>query len=430
MDKVYDAEVAILSCILKNSELLDEVSETLTADSFLNPKSASLFALFQSFDTRFDMVSIMDKANDSQLAYLNTIAGSYASPKHLKSYVSIVDAAERERILERGLATLDSQKPLDDRIQAVERLLASAVKQKGGGLRHAGDYLGDLVGKLEKRLSGESDERVKTGFRDLDALTGGFGRGDFIVIAGRPSMGKTAFMLNIAANMSKTRKVAVFSLEMNNDELVERIVCSEGRINTHRMRDGDLSEDDYSNLVSATIAIKNSGLMLDDSTDWSIPKMASAFRRAVRKGAEAIFFDYIQLVSDGSQNRVGFLSELTRMMKKLAKELGVPIVGLSQLNRSLETRTNKRPMMSDLRESGSIEQDADKIFMLYRDEVYNKNSEHKGTADLIVGKNRQGEKRDLIISSHLQFSRFDNFDGKRRPLSSLSGMQDYAGALD
>jgi replicative DNA helicase len=414
MDKTYEAELAILNCCLNNSNLLAEVGEYLTADHFVNPRTQDYYLFLHDFGGQYDKIMVTDNCNDQRLSFTNTILGSYANASNLKHYIDMLITAEKERRIQTALFTLNNQEmTLEERTQEVEKLLTSVDVQKGKGLQHVAEMLMPMVTRIEQRCAGISDDRIKTGFEHLDQVTGGFGKGNLVIIAGRPSMGKTAFALNIAENMAKAgTQVAFFSLEMSNDELTERLVCSLGSINTNAIRDGSFQESDFKKLTTASTKLKSLPIHMDDSVDWSINKIRSAFRRAKQKGAECIFFDYLQLVSDGSQNRVNFVSELSRNMKLAAKELNLPVVALSQLSRSLEQRQCKKPLMSDLRESGSIEQDADIVLFVYRDEVYNKNSERKGLMELITGKNRGGERKNVFLSSKLWFSRFENYYDK------------------
>lgn len=429
MGKTYEAELAILNCCLNNCELLAEVTDKLTADHFLNPRSQDYYLFLQDFDTRYDQVTVMDNCNDQRLSYTNTILSAYANPISLNHYIDILLTAEKERRIQTALATLANEnKPLEQRVQDVEQLLSSADSQKGKGLQHVSNMLVSLVERVEKRVNGIREDRINTGFADLDRITGGFGKGNLVIIAGRPSMGKTAFALNLAENMAKAGSpVAFFSLEMNNDEVTERLICSLGKINTNTMRDGSFEDDDYTKLTKATTELKQLPIHLDDTPDWSINKIRSAFRRAKQKGAQCIFFDYLQLVSDGSQNRVNFVSELSRNLKLAAKELDLPVVALSQLSRNLEQRSCKKPLMSDLRESGSIEQDADIVLFVYRDEVYNEDSAFKGMMELVCGKNRGGERKNIFLTSMLHHARFGDFVG--RVPKEITG-RPYAGGME
>jgi replicative DNA helicase len=253
---------------------------------------------------------------------------------------------------------------------------------------------------------------LSTGFSDIDMMTAGLQPSDLIIIAGRPSMGKTTFAMNIVehAVISNEKPVVVFSMEMPADALVNRMLSSLGRINQTKMRTGQLDDDDWPRLTSAVSLLKDRPLFIDDNAALSPTEVRSRSRRIAREHGPLglIMIDYLQLmqVKGFAENRAGEISEISRSLKALAKELSVPVIALSQLNRSLEQRPNKRPVMSDLRESGSIEQDADVIAFIYRDEVYNEDSPDKGVAEIIIGKQRNGPigiRRLAFIGKYTKF---------------------------
>ena len=263
--------------------------------------------------------------------------------------------------------------------------------------------------------SGSSVTGVSTGFSDLDDLTSGLQPADLVVIAGRPSMGKTSLAMNVVENAVLGNKlpVAVFSMEMPGQQLAMRMLASLGRINAHKVRTGRLDPDDWPRLTSAVGLLDEAPLFIDDSPALSPLELRARARRLARAhgGLGMIVVDYLQLMqsSEDSENRANEVSAITRSLKFLAKELNVPVVVLSQLNRSLESRPNKRPVMSDLRESGAIEQDADLILFIYRDEVYNPDSQEQGTAEIIVSKQRNGPTGTVRLTFLGEYTRFENF---------------------
>ena len=263
--------------------------------------------------------------------------------------------------------------------------------------------------------SGSSVTGVPTGFSDLDDLTSGLQPADLVVIAGRPSMGKTSLAMNIVENavLGNRLPVAVFSMEMPGQQLAMRMLASLGRINAHKVRTGRLDPDDWPRLTSAVGLLDEAPLFIDDSPALSPLELRARARRLARAhgGLGMIVVDYLQLMqsSEDSENRANEVSAITRSLKFLAKELNVPVVVLSQLNRSLESRPNKRPVMSDLRESGAIEQDADLILFIYRDEVYNPDSQDQGTAEIIVSKQRNGPTGTVRLTFLGEYTRFENF---------------------
>ena len=258
---------------------------------------------------------------------------------------------------------------------------------------------------------------VATGFDDLDEKTSGLQPGDLVIVAGRPSMGKTTFSMNIAeyAAVKSGKPVAVFSMEMPGEQLTNRMLSSMGRIDQHRLRTGNLEDDDWPRLTSAVGMLSEVPMFIDDTPALTPTELRARARRLYREHGELglIVIDYLQLMQGGggssSENRAAEISEISRSLKALAKELSVPIIALSQLNRSLEQRPNKRPVMSDLRESGAMEQDADVIIFIYRDEVYNEDSPDKGTAEIIIAKQRNGPIGTTRLTFLGKYTRFENF---------------------
>jgi replicative DNA helicase len=256
---------------------------------------------------------------------------------------------------------------------------------------------------------------LPTGYSEFDEMTSGLQGGDLVIIAGRPSMGKTSFAMNIAeyASLKQQSPVAVFSMEMPGEQLSLRLLSSLGRINQQRLRTGRLEDDDWPRFTSAVSMLSDAQLFIDDSPALSPGDVRARARRLMREHKQLglIVVDYLQLmqVPGSSENRTTEISEISRSLKALAKELSVPVIALSQLNRSLEQRPNKRPVMSDLRESGAIEQDADLICFIYRDEVYNEDSPDKGTAEIIIAKQRNGPIGTLRLTFLGQYTRFENY---------------------
>ena len=258
---------------------------------------------------------------------------------------------------------------------------------------------------------------VSTGFTDFDEMTSGLQASDLVIVAGRPSMGKTTFAMNLAENVAiKAKKpVAVFSMEMPGDQLAMRMMSSLGRIDQHKVRTGKLDDDEWPRMTSAINLLAETQLFVDDTAALTPTEVRSRSRRLMREHGQLglIVLDYLQLMQSPSsgENRVQQISDISRNLKALAKELNVPVVALSQLNRNLEQRPNKRPVMSDLRESGSIEQDADVIVFIYRDEVYNEDSPDKGVAEIIIGKQRNGPIGTSRLTFLGQYTRFENYTG-------------------
>ncbi|HDZ15949.1 MAG TPA: replicative DNA helicase, partial [Methylophaga aminisulfidivorans] len=289
--------------------------------------------------------------------------------------------------------------------------------KRGGGFIQVKDVLSKVVDRIDSLFEQDSSVTgLSTGFIDFDDQTSGLQPADLVIVAGRPSMGKTTFAMNIAENAAIHSKqpVAVFSMEMPADSLAMRMLSSLGRIDQHRLRTGKLNDDDWPRLTSAIALLNEAPLFIDDTPALSPTELRARARRLKREhGLSLIVIDYLQLMQGSagkaSENRATEISEISRSLKALGKELEVPVVALSQLNRSLEQRPNKRPVMSDLRESGAIEQDADLIVFIYRDEVYNSDSPEKGKAEIIIGKQRNGPIGTVALTFQGKYTRFENF---------------------
>lgn len=297
--------------------------------------------------------------------------------------------------------------------QAEQKVFGVTQERPHSGLTHISDTLINTFQDIETRHQGIALPGIPCGFYDLDSLTSGFQRSDLIIIAGRPSMGKTAFCLNLAHNIAASYKlpVAFFSLEMSKEQLVQRILASEAGIETSYLRSGRISQTQWEPLSRAIDKLSDIPIFIDDTANITITQMRSQARRLqAEQGTELglIVIDYLQLMEGAGDNRVQELSRITRSLKGLARELCVPVIALSQLSRGVEARTNKRPMLSDLRESGSIEQDADLVVMLYRDDYYNPDSPDRGIAEVIIAKHRNGPTGNIKLLFDPQFTKFKN----------------------
>ncbi|OUR88962.1 replicative DNA helicase, partial [Methylophaga sp. 42_8_T64] len=294
--------------------------------------------------------------------------------------------------------------------------IAEKGAKRGGGFVQVKEVLSKVVDRIDTLFENDSPiTGLSTGFSDFDEQTSGLQPADLVIVAGRPSMGKTTFAMNLAENAAIKSKepVAVFSMEMPADSLAMRMLSSLGQIDQSRLRSGRLNDDDWPRLTSAIALLNEAPLFIDDTPALTVTELRARARRLKREhGLSLIVIDYIQLMqgsSGSSENRATEVSEISRSLKALAKELEVPVIALSQLNRSLEQRPNKRPVMSDLRESGAIEQDADLIVFIYRDEVYNEDSPEKGKAEIIIGKQRNGPIGKVILTFQGKYTRFENF---------------------
>ncbi|HAY45811.1 MAG TPA: replicative DNA helicase, partial [Gammaproteobacteria bacterium] len=314
---------------------------------------------------------------------------------------------------------LETDAVLDRAEQAIFEI-ARQESRGSEGFQGIGPLLAESLNRVEALFeSGDSVTGVPTGFTDLDEMTCGLQEADLVIVAGRPSMGKTSFAMNLVEHIAidQNKPVAVFSMEMPGNQLATRMLASLSRVGAQKLRTGKLSNEDWPRLTSVVNMLSGKPIFIDDTPALTALELRTRARRLASEqenGLGAIMIDYLQLMQGGdgnSDNRATEISAITRALKSLAKELEVPIIVLSQLNRSLEQRPNKRPIMSDLRESGAIEQDADLIIFIYRDEVYNEDSEAKGTAEIIVGKQRNGPIGTTRLTFLGEYTRFENYAG-------------------
>ncbi len=380
----------------------------------------------------FDVITLseaLDQTGEleeaSGLAYLSTLAKDTPSAANIAAYATIVrDRSVLRQLIHTGTEIVDSAfttegKETSELLENAERRVFQIAEQQQrgqGGFNPIKSLLADAVDKIETLFELEgSITGAGTGFKDLDEMTSGLQPADLIIVAGRPSMGKTTIAMNMAETIAikGDKPVAVFSMEMPGDSLAMRMMSSLGRIDQHKVRTGKLDDDEWPRLTSAINILAETKLFIDDTPALTPTEVRSRARRLAREHGQLglIVLDYLQLMQSPSSgdNRVQQISDISRGLKALAKELNVPVVALSQLNRNLEQRPNKRPVMSDLRESGSIEQDADVIIFVYRDEVYNEDSPDKGIAEIIIGKQRNGPIGTVRLTFLGQYTRFENY---------------------
>jgi len=430
-----EAEQSILGGLLLDNESWDQVADIVTEDDFYRydhrliyraivvliseGKPCDIITLSESLD------SVKELENAGGLAYLGALAKNIPTAANIKAYANIVkERSIFRQLIHVGSTITDDAFNPDGRSSA--EILDKAEQQvfniaeKGSRGRKGFTGIKELLTKAVDRidtlfLQDNPITGVPTGFTDFDGQTSGLQRSDLVIIAGRPSMGKTTFAMNIAENAAVYAglPVAVFSMEMPGDQLAMRMMSSIGRIDQHKIRTGKLADDDWPRLTNAVGILAEAPLFIDDTPALTPNELRARARRLAREQGQLgmIIIDYLQLmqVHGARDNRAAEISEISRSLKALAKELEVPVVALSQLNRGLEQRPNKRPMMSDLRESGAIEQDADVIVFIYRDEVYNPDSPDKGTAEIIIGKQRNGPTGSTRLTFLGQYTRFENF---------------------
>ncbi len=376
--------------------------------------------------TVFEHLQNQGKADEAGgLAYLNSLAQYVPSASNIRRYAEIV----RERSILRKLVSASDEiatNAFNPQGRAVDKILDEAeqkifnIGEEGSRMKQGFQSMDSLVVKLLDRVQEMADNPnditgVPTGFYDLDRMTSGLQAGDMVVLAARPSMGKTAFAINIAEHVALNEglPVAVFSMEMGASQLAVRIVGSIGRIDQGHLRTGKLSDDEWPRLTEAIERLRTVSLHIDETPGLTTSELRANARRLARQCGKLglIVVDYLQLMSGSStagDNRATELGEISRGLKMLAKELQCPVIALSQLNRSVETRTDKRPMMSDLRESGAIEQDADIIMFIYRDDYYNKDSREPGVAEIIIGKQRNGPTGTVKLAFLKPLTRFES----------------------
>lgn len=429
-----EAEQSVLGGLMLDNNAWDKIADVVTEEDFYRRDHRLIFRAIEALFSRSqpsDVVTLsewLDKQNllgeAGGLAYLGTLAKNTPSAANIKAYAEIV----RERSVLRQLITVGndiSGSAYQTEGRSTEELLDQAerrvfeIAEQGARGKQGFTAIKDLLVKAVDRIDElfQQDNPITgipTGWASFDEMTSGLQSGDLIIVAGRPSMGKTSFAMNVAENaaIKANQPTAVFSMEMPGEQLAMRMLSSLGRIDQHKVRTGKLEDDDWPRLTSAVGILADAPLFIDDTPALTPNELRARARRLHREhGLGLIVIDYLQLmqVHGNRENRTNEISEISRSLKALAKELSVPVIALSQLNRSLEQRPNKRPIMSDLRESGAIEQDADVIAFIYRDEVYNEDSPDKGTAEIIIGKQRNGPIGTTRLTFLGQYTRFENY---------------------
>lgn len=428
-----EAEQSVLGAILLEPEAFSIVAERLVPEDFYRASHQYIFrAMVQLYDRGepIDVVStttvLMDEKNLDTvggISYLRDLASSVPTAANINYYSKIVEEKSILRRLIRTATevitkTYDQEEDVVQLLDEAERdILAVSSRSNVSDFKSIKDVLVDVYVNIEKLHESDGEiTGVPSGYRDLDRMTSGFQNNDLIIIAARPSVGKTAFALNIAQNVAtKTDKnVAIFSLEMGAEQLVQRMLCAEGNIDSQRLRTGKLTQEDWRNLTMAMGSLSNAGIFIDDSPGIRVSDIRSKCRRLKQEhGLDLIIIDYLQLIQGSShlsENRQQEVSEISRSLKGLARELNVPLISLSQLSRGVEQRQDKRPIMSDLRESGSIEQDADIVGFLYRDDYYDQESEKENIIEIIISKQRNGPTGTVELAFVKQYNKFVNLD--------------------
>jgi replicative DNA helicase len=439
-----EAEQAVLGGLLLDNATWDSVADRLRGEDFYRRDHQLIFTGIAELSARgepSDAVTLAEylaskgQADETGgLAYLASLARDTPTAANIRAYADIV----RERSLLRQLirvsgevaaSAYDSEgRTATELVDEAERRvfqIAEQGRRTGSGFVPIRDVLGATIDRLDMLHQNQGQlTGVSTGYNDLDRMTAGLQPGDLIIVAGRPSMGKTTFALNIAENaaISANTPVAVFSMEMSREQLTMRMISSIGRVDQSHLRTGNFGDEDWARINSAIAQMKTAPIYIDDSGALTPTEVRARARRLKRErgGLGLIVVDYLQLmqVPGTKENRATEISEISRSLKALAKELQAPVIALSQLNRSVEQRTDKKPVMSDLRESGAIEQDADVIIMIYREEVYEPETPRKGIADIIVTKQRNGPTGEVHLTFLGKYTRFENL---------ATGDYDYGG---
>ncbi|MEC8882602.1 MAG: replicative DNA helicase [Pseudomonadota bacterium] len=429
-----EAEKSLIGVLLIQSSAWDKVESKLVASDFYDLKHQLIFQAISKMHAKqiaIDMLTVVEFLQNRQEieraggdTYVYSLADQAPMSANIVSYATIIhDKALLRSLQEVASKVVDSVyypdgRTSDELLQQAEAdmFAISNNRDQSNAMQPIGDILAVATERIDQLYhSGQTMTGAPTGYTDFDKMTSGLQPGDLIIVAGRPSMGKTIFGVNICEYVAiATKKPCVFfSLEMPSESIVMRMLSSLGRIKQERIRSGKLKDEDWPRMTSAIGLLSEASIFIDDTGGISPTELRSRARKVAREHGDlgVIVVDYLQLmrVPELRDNRVQEISEISRSLKLIAKELNVPLIALSQLNRSLENRQDRRPVNSDLRESGSIEQDADVIAFIYRDEVYNSDSPDKGTAEIIIGKQRNGPIGMVRLSYLGEYVRFDNY---------------------
>ncbi len=431
-----EAEQSVLGAIIADPSVLSDVLELIKPEYFYNDQHKALYSIMlqmNSMSLPVDIVTVLSEAEKQHIfespaegrRYLAEIGNMLPSTANIESYCKIV----ADKYFLRSLSYV--ARTILEEVQSGEQnaqLLLDSAEQKIYDIRQGRDVRGlvplseaiaEAYDRLGKISGPDKDKYVgaRTGFTLLDSITSGLNKSDLIIIAARPGMGKTSFAMNIATNVARRaeKEVVTFNLEMSKEQLATRILSTEALVESNTLRNGRISGDDWVKLATSAGYLSSLPLYIDDTASMTVQQMKAKLRRTKNLGL--VIIDYLQLMESTSRsdNRVTVISEITRQLKVMAKELNVPVILLSQLSRAVESRTDKRPMLSDLRESGSIEQDADIVLFLYREAYYNKESQRQNISECIVAKNRHGETGTVELIWDGQYTRFSNPDYETPP---------------
>jgi replicative DNA helicase len=428
-----EAEQSVLGAILIEQSAIAKISDILQPEDFYREAHKlvyrSAMTLFERGEA-IDFITVIDMLRREEsleraggISYITSLANGVPTAANIVFHAKIVQEKSLLRrlihaatdIATMGYAeTEEVERVLDHAEQKILEVATRKIGQDFAPIKEIIFSTLDKIDEMHKAKGGITG--LSTGFTNLDKLTGGFQRSDLILIAARPSMGKTAFVLNVAQHMATRDKksVAIFSLEMPREQLAMRMMCAEGLIDSQHFRTGAMSNDEWKNLVDAADRLSASPMFIDDTAGVNAVELRNKARRISKEhGLDCIIIDYLQLMDGGAHSRIDNrqqqISDISRSLKALARELKVPVIALSQLSRGPESRTSRKPMLSDLRESGSLEQDADMVAFLYREDYYNPETEKKNLTELIIAKNRNGPTETVELYFHKNFTRFTDY---------------------
>ncbi|WP_342513858.1 replicative DNA helicase [Sporosarcina sp. FSL K6-1522] len=428
-----EAEQSVIGAIFLEPQALITAAEVLTPEDFYRIAHQKIFDTMISLSDKgqaIDVVTVTEELSAKKeledvggISYLMEIANTVPTAANIVHYANIVEEKALLRRLIRVATTIvEDGYTREDEVEALlseaeKKMMEVSNRKNAGDFRHIKDVLVETYDNIELLHTRQGDiTGIPSGFTDLDKMTAGFQRNDLVILAARPSVGKTAFALNVAQNVATrtNENVAIFSLEMGADQLVTRMLCAEGNIDAQVMRTGTLEAEDWRKLTMAMGSLSNAGIFIDDSSGIRVNEIRSKCRRLQQEhGLGMIIIDYLQLISGSGragENRQQEVSEISRSLKGLARELKVCVIALSQLSRGVEQRQDKRPMMSDLRESGSIEQDADIVSFLYREDYYDKETENQNIIEIIIAKQRNGPTGTVSLAFAKEYNKFVNID--------------------
>ena len=432
-----EAEQSVIGSMLMGREAIMTASEILTSEDFYQHQYGIIFdAMVELFNEgkAVDIVTLQNRLKEkdvppelSGMEFVRDLLNAVPTSANVKYYATIVSEKAMLRRLIRACEEIENtcylnREPVEEILDSSEKNLFHLFQQRDSGdMVPIRQVVMDTLENIEKASKTKGNVTgLATGFTDLDYKTSGFQNSDLILVAARPSMGKTAFVLNIAEYMAfkQNKAVAIFSLEMSKQQLMNRLFAMESRVNSQSLRTGNLKDEDWSKLIESAGMIGDSRLIIDDTPGITVRELRSMCRKyKLEHGLDIVMIDYLQLMSGGgkgSDSRQQEISEISRSLKALARELDVPVVALSQLSRAVESRTDHRPMLSDLRESGAIEQDADVVMFIYRDDYYHKDSDMKGVAEIIIAKQRNGPIGTVNLVWLPDYTKFMNLEQGNR----------------